>query len=115
MQVKILVNVTEKTKDLSLHAVDLTIDEKSTSLKEYSPLHNNTKYVQIESQRNDTARQFFIIKTSDYLKEGGQYIVYLKFIGYLNDFLDGFYRSFYKVNNQTRFVFLQLYFIKDFI
>lgn len=102
-QVKILVNVTEKTKNITLHAVDLKIDEKATSVNEYNPT-NRTKLLKIENQRNDTARQFFIIKTTEYLKPGKQYIVYLKFIGYLNDFLQGFYRSSYKVDNQTRFV-----------
>lgn len=102
-EVKILVNVTEKTKNITLHAVDLKIDEKATSVNEYNPT-NRTKLLKIENQRNDTARQFFIIKTTEYLKPGKQYIVYLKFIGYLNDFLQGFYRSSYKVDNQTRWI-----------
>lgn len=118
MQVNIIVNVTEKTKNVVFHAVDLAIDKKSTSLREYSLNNNNSKFVQIANQQNDSAREFFIIRTSDFLKAGKQYILYLKFVGYLNDFLEGFYRSSYIVQNQTRFVFLLqlcVYFIRFII
>ncbi|XP_043469608.1 aminopeptidase N [Leptopilina heterotoma] len=102
-EVKIVVNVTEKTKNITLHAVDLKIDEKATSVGEY-PQTSNSKLLKIDRQQNDTVRQFFIIHTLEYLKPGNQYIVYFKFKGYLNDFLQGFYRSSYKVDNQTRWI-----------
>ena len=102
---KILINVTEETKNVTLHAADLTIDKASTTIKEYDDSKNDgTKPLRIDSQLNDTAKQLFIIKTSDTLVAGKQYNLYLNFVGKLNDYLQGFYRSSYKVDNKTRFV-----------
>ncbi|KAL6443877.1 hypothetical protein ACFW04_001721 [Cataglyphis niger] len=104
-EVKILVNVTLDTNNVTLHALDMKIDEGFTNIREYSA-HNktNNKIIRIVEQRNDTDRQFHVIKTSDTLSRGKQYVVHLKFIGYLNDYLEGFYRSSYMVGNQTRWI-----------
>lgn len=101
-QVKILVNVTEDTDKVTLHAVDMSIDESFTNIKLYSAVKSGEKVVKILEQRNDTERQFYVIRTSDTLKKGAQYIVNLKFVGHLNDYLQGFYRSSYTVGSETR-------------
>lgn len=95
-------NVTTDTNNVTLHAVDMKIDESFTSIREHSASTNKTKIIGIMEQRNDTDRQFHVIRTSDTLRGGRQYVVHLKFIGYLNDYLQGFYRSSYSVGNQTR-------------
>ena len=102
-EVKILVNVTEDTKNVTLHAVDMIIDESFTTIREHSGA-NNTKAIGIVGQKNDTERQFHVIKTSDTLKRGMQYVVHLKFVGHLNDYMQGFYRSSYAVESQTRWI-----------
>lgn len=102
IQVKIWVNVTENTNNITMHAVDMNIDRGFTSIREYHVGNNKTKVVGIVEQRNDTERQTYVIKTSDNLMKGKQYVVHLKFIGYLNDYLQGFYRSSYTVGNETR-------------
>lgn len=94
-------NVTEDTRNVTLHAVDMEIDETFTNIKEHSGVVTE-KVVKIVEQRNDTERQFYVIRTSDTLKKGKQYVVHLKFVGHLNDYLQGFYRSSYTVGNQTR-------------
>lgn len=101
-QVTIVVNVTKSTKNVTLHAIDMKIDESLTSIQEFSLTNNRTKPIAIVEQKNDTERQFLVIKTSDTLKEGKQYVVHLKFVGQLNDYLQGFYRSSYTIGNQTR-------------
>ncbi|GAB1862315.1 Aminopeptidase [Camponotus japonicus] len=105
-EVKILVNVTLDTNNVTLHAVDMKIDEGFTNIREYSANSNktNNKIIRIVEQRNDTDRQFHVIKTSDTLSRGKQYVVHLKFIGYLNDYLQGFYRSSYMAGNQTKWI-----------
>lgn len=97
-------NVTLDTNNVTLHATDMKIDEGFTNIREYFANSNktNNKIIRIVEQRNDTDRQFHVIKTSDTLSKGKQYVVHLKFIGYLNDYLQGFYRSSYMVDNQTR-------------
>ena len=99
---KILINVTQDTNNVTLHAVDMNIDENFTTVREYSIKSNKTKLIGIAEQKNDTDRQFHVIRTSNTLKKGKQYVVHLKFIGHLNDYLQGFYRSSYTVGNQTR-------------
>lgn len=94
--------MTKDTNNVTLHAVDMKIDEGFTSVREYSAKSNKTKVIGIVEQRNDTDRQFHVIRTSNTLRKGKQYVVHLKFIGHLNDYLQGFYRSSYTVGNQTR-------------
>ncbi|KOC62990.1 Aminopeptidase N [Habropoda laboriosa] len=104
-EVKILVNVTEDTRNVSLHAVDMNIDESFTNIREHLATSNKTnKAIGIVEQKNDTERQFYVIRTSDTLKGGKQYVVHLKYVGHLNDYLQGFYRSSYAVGNQTRWI-----------
>jgi aminopeptidase N len=56
----------------------------------------------VDHLSNDTAKQFFIIHLRHPLSEGKQYLVSMSYVGNLNDMLQGFYRSSYTVNNQTR-------------
>jgi aminopeptidase N len=58
--------------------------------------------IAVDRLSNDTARQFFIIHLGQPLSEGKQYRVSMSYLGNLNDVLQGFYRSSYTVNNQTR-------------
>ncbi|XP_012268487.2 aminopeptidase N isoform X2 [Athalia rosae] len=107
-EVEILVNVTEDTKNITLHSTNLDIDEAATKVKIYLPddgtIRKQTEDIGVEKQTNDTLRQFHVIHTSNLLKAGKRYTVNLKFVGYLNDYLEGFYRSSYTVGNQTRWI-----------
>lgn len=104
-EVTIWINVTESTNNITLHADDLMIDESSiliyeTVLDESGNFVNQT--TTIRSIANDTEKQFFIIHLTGELEAGKRYYIYIKFIGILNDLLQGFYRSSYTVDNQTR-------------
>lgn len=105
-EVKILVNVTEDANNVTLHSVDLKIDTSFTNIKEYSAASNRTdRALRIVEQTNDIARQFYVIRTTDTLRKGGQYVVHLKFSGVLNDYMQGFYKSSYTtVDGQTRWI-----------
>ena len=102
LQVQIFFNVTEETKNISLHAVDMKIDEGETNVSEYIFTTNRSRNIKIIDQFNDTARQFHVIRLGEPLKAGKQYLLAMKFQGYLNDYLQGFYRSSYTVGNETR-------------
>ena len=60
------------------------------------------KKISVDRLSNDTARQFFIIHLGKPLLKGQQYRIAMSYLGNLNDVLQGFYRSSYTVNNQTR-------------
>lgn len=98
----IYINVTEATNNVTLHAANIKIDHKATTLKEVYPDYSIAKWLLIKEQTIDTAKQFYIIHSRQTLKAGKQYVVEFKFVGTLNDSLVGFYRSSYTVENQTR-------------
>lgn len=58
--------------------------------------------VAVASHSTDLERQFLVIYTDDRLYEG-QYKIHITYIGNLNNVLQGFYRSSYKVGNTTRY------------
>ncbi|XP_011497365.1 PREDICTED: aminopeptidase N [Ceratosolen solmsi marchali] len=103
-EVKIVVSVVQDTTNVTLHAFDMDINSKYTSVSEYPAASKSNKVIKINQQFNDTIRQFYIIKLAKTLKAGKQYLIYLKYIGRLNDYLQGFYRSSYIVNNETRWI-----------
>lgn len=51
----------------------------------------------------DVSKQFFIIKFQDVQPADHQYNVHLKYIGRLQDNMEGFYQSSYTLKNKTKF------------
>jgi aminopeptidase N len=98
-EVTILINVTVTSHNITLHADDLIID--NVLVREH--LHSN-KFLSIRQVANETKRQFLIVYLNDPVEAGRQYFVSIRFRGVLNDLLQGFYRSSYKVNNETRWI-----------
>lgn len=96
-EVKILVNVTSSTDNVTLHVNELDVDLSSATV---STLDDQT--VPIRSFSNDTEKQFFIIRLSAHLQQGSQYYIQLKYKASLNHEMQGFYRSSYSENGQTR-------------
>lgn len=98
-EVTILVNVTEKSQIITLHVDQLDIDGDSVQV-----YREGDDYAQIEvlELTNDTKTDFFTIHLAEELNEGEQYNVFMKFRGVLNDMMEGFYRSSYKDNSETR-------------
>lgn len=95
--VTILINVSSSSSNITLHAEDLNIDHVSL----YKNLPSNDQ-ISIKQVSNDTKRQFLIIYLNEPVKAQEQYFINIKFRGILNDLLQGFYRSSYKVKNETR-------------
>lgn len=58
--------------------------------------------VAVVSHSTDLERQFLVLYTDNRLYEG-QYKIHITYIGNLNNVLQGFYRSSYKVGNTTRY------------
>ncbi|KAJ8921510.1 hypothetical protein NQ315_003128 [Exocentrus adspersus] len=96
-EVRILVNVTIPTNNITLHADDLFIHSVSVT-----DVGGNT--VSIRDVRGVKQKQFLVIDLDEEVAAGNQYYVYITFKGVLNDLLQGFYRSSYQENNQTRWM-----------
>lgn len=95
----LVLNVTEPTKNITLHASQLEI--RSTKLSPIAPVSDGTS-INIASSKIDYEREFYVIYLKDDL-QAGQYLLSMKFSGILNDGLQGFYRSSYKAGNETRY------------
>ncbi|XP_058467773.1 aminopeptidase N [Malaya genurostris] len=65
---------------------------------------NLLTHVEIERQYIVDSKQFLVLKLKEKLKIGERYTVHIKFDGILNDYLQGFYRSSYTVQNETRWL-----------
>lgn len=94
-----MVNVTENTSKITLHADQLDIDGDSIQV-----YREGDDYAQIEVVEllNYTKSDFFNINLEEELKEGEQYNIFVRFKGVLNDLMEGFYRSSYQDGKETR-------------
>lgn len=104
-KVMIVVNITQNTDNITLHIND--IDVLHTDVTKLVDVNGDEIYdsIDVESTEIDLERQFYVIKTTETLQAGTQYRVFIKYIGNLNDVLQGFYRSSYNVNSTKRYIF----------
>lgn len=84
------IEIRRATRDLRLHALELTIDETATSLV------NSDGAVRTPTTAYDSASQILTLNFDDELLPPGLYTLNIKFVGILNDDLEGFFRSSYK-------------------
>ncbi|XP_053660803.1 aminopeptidase N-like [Anopheles marshallii] len=122
--VEILVNVLEDCNNVTLHVAALTVHsasvervgrngaEKGTQEGDESELGNDPtppgivwpEIVEIDHNITVTSKQFYVLVLKTPLRRGDQYMVRIKYEGILNDYLQGFYRSSYTANNETRWI-----------
>lgn len=89
-EISVRIKIRDATRDLSLHAHDLTIDDTATSLV------NGDGAVRTPMVHDyDNTTQILTLNFDDELPPG-HYILNMKFIGVLNDDLEGFFRTSYK-------------------
>nr|CAD7438148.1 unnamed protein product [Timema bartmani] len=98
--VSIVLNVTQDTRNVTLHVNDIKVLQDTVEVVEE---RDTNGFVAVQRISNDSARQFLVLHLAGVLTAGRQYTVRMRYIGNLNDALQGFYRSSYIVNNQTRF------------
>lgn len=97
-EVDIVVQIKEDTGNITLHFDDIKVDESSISVIAIT----DDSMINVEKIENDTSRLFLIIHLEETLEKGKLFKVHIKYWGVLNDILQGFYRSSYTVENQTR-------------
>lgn len=103
--VKIYINVIEDTWNITLHATAMKIRKTDVVVQLFDP-HSDGDGETIKTKKHYFVeqQQFFVIQMEDVLKKNNNYTVEIKYIGELNDYLQGFYRSSYVLGNETRFV-----------
>ncbi|XP_021377931.1 uncharacterized protein LOC110466016 isoform X1 [Mizuhopecten yessoensis] len=90
------VRCVERTNNITLHAVNLDIDEQTIRLADKTGGEVTVSKV---SQDND--RQFVILHLSGYLTAGRNYTLSMSFSGQLGDNMVGMYYSSYQHGNKT--------------
>ncbi|XP_037929062.1 aminopeptidase N-like, partial [Teleopsis dalmanni] len=94
--------------NITMHAAELNISKSGVEVRRakikdiQSPAPE--AQLRIRKQYLIEAKQFFVIELYDKLKRDTEYEINIKFNGLLKDYLQGFYRSSYKVGNQTRWL-----------
>lgn len=97
---KIRVRVTENCKNITLHTKALRVDQASVGVR----LAKDQAVVEVVKQYIVEEKQFYVLELDEELQANEIYEVQMKFVGLLNDNLDGFYRSKYEVGNTTRWL-----------
>lgn len=102
-EVAITLNVTQATNNVTLHAHELVVDERSVALTRQDGEGDAAAFLgaPIARQSRDARRQLYMIHSRMPLQPG-TYRVRLAFTGVLGNDLQGFYRSSYVENNTTR-------------
>lgn len=129
-EVHINILVLEDCYNVTMHAIDLDISKNDVAilaLEKKTDKNANVAKAAATSSLNSTkivgneevgvgvgaelrirkqylleAKQFFIIELYDKLLKNTEYVIKIKFSGLIQDYLQGFYRSSYKVRNETR-------------
>jgi aminopeptidase N len=98
-EVTIDISCAKTTSKLVLHINKIDIDNSSLTLTGIS----DTSFGELNDFRwyNDFTREFFIADLTKELKADQTYRLFMKYTGYLQDDLRGFYRSSYIRNNNT--------------
>ncbi|XP_050068381.1 aminopeptidase N [Anopheles maculipalpis] len=124
--VEILVNVLEDCNNVTLHVAALNIHSASVERvplerrgngKEKRPTEDSEagnevtndatvlqEMLEIDHNLTVASKQFYILMLKTKLRQGEQYKVRITYEGVLNDYLQGFYRSSYTANNETRWI-----------
>lgn len=105
-EVNIQINITESCQNITLHAVALDIVDADVQVRLVADAmgvrSTEERPLAIQRQYFVEVKQFYVIEMSEQLEGGHLYDVHIKYKGTLNDMLQGFYRSSYKMHNTTR-------------
>lgn len=97
--VKIYARVVADCRNVTLHSFGLKIYDKDVTVKLTS---HNFSNATISKQYFIEVKQFYVIVLTETLLKGQEIEIHIRYLGILNDYLQGFYRSSYYVGNETR-------------
>nr|CAD7201178.1 unnamed protein product [Timema douglasi] len=95
-RVNILINVTENTDRITLHADDIEIDNTTIDIQSITV----SAHIVVETITYDSLRQFYDFKLDQELVAGRRYRILLFYRGYHREDMSGFYRSYYVKDNE---------------
>lgn len=94
--------VNENCKNITLHSSMLKIHRNLTTLHKITENENHS--LKIKNQFFVEPKQFLVIETEEELEKEQNYFLKISYVGQIRDNLQGFYKSSYKVNNETKWL-----------
>lgn len=108
----IRIKCTEPTDNITLHSLDLSLNERTVSLKFAASTGSNGSPAaaaaaaepapKVKALSQDKELQYLIIKLDRHLVAGSEYVLGIDFVGTLNDDLAGFYKIKYETQNSSK-------------
>lgn len=98
----IKIKVDENCKNITLHSTMLKIYRNLTTIEKIT--ENENQSVKIKNQFFVEPKQFLVIETEEELEKEQNYFLKISYHGQIRDNLQGFYKSSYKVNNETKWL-----------
>ncbi|GAB0097812.1 Aminopeptidase [Sergentomyia squamirostris] len=99
-QVEITLEVLQECDNITLHSIALRVFKEDIRIG----VNGTQEEVGVKGISFVEPQQFLIIDTKEVLQKGKIYRVLLKFQGILNEYMQGFYRSSYQVDNTTHWL-----------
>lgn len=90
--VTIAINATESTNKIIFHAADMDIDPKSVKVKSLK----ESRIILVNAQTYEPETQKYTVLLSENLEKGNVYDLEIKFLGKINEHMQGFYKSVYE-------------------
>ncbi|KAG5672285.1 hypothetical protein PVAND_002422 [Polypedilum vanderplanki] len=103
--VAIKIHVDESCNNITLHSWTLKIRRDFTKIFIFDIDGNVTAdQIDIKNQFFIDEKQFLVLETKQELEKGKNYLLKIKYIGQITDNLQGFYKSSYTVNGETKWL-----------
>ncbi|CRK96557.1 CLUMA_CG010037, isoform A [Clunio marinus] len=103
-EVAIKIKILESCKNVTLHSNTLSIVWNDSQIQKLDNDDKPFENISIKNQYFVEDKQFLVLETSKELEENSYYVVKLQFSGMIKDNLQGFYKSSYKENSETKWL-----------
>jgi aminopeptidase N len=101
-ETQIRLRILEDCDNITLHSVQLKIHPLDVKIYKLVEGEDDEEIVK-RRQFTVDEKQFYVIELRETLLKDQIYLLRIKYVGQLNDYLQGFYRSSYTVGNETRY------------
>lgn len=102
--IRILVTIQEDTNNITLHAeTSIKIKNEDVSVKLVDKVKGTESSDEVISKQYfESVKQFYVMEFKKKLQKGEAYEIHIKYVGVLDAYLQGFYRSSYVEGNTTK-------------
>lgn len=103
-EIEIKIKISEDCKNITMHSYSLQVLWDYSLIQKLDFDGNPVNNVSIAKQYFIDDKQFLVLETNKILEANTFYVVKLRFTGAIKDNLQGFYKSSYNVESETRWI-----------